>query len=192
MKKEAAKKFSKSAAREIALLALGIALITVCAWITIPFGEVPFTLQTFAVAAVGGLLGVKRGTAAVAIYILMGLVGIPVFAGFRPGIVALMGATGGYIVGFLFAAPISGLGAKLPVKRPAGRIAAIWAIDILGLALCYFFGTVWFLLIYNGGNADPMGIGAALMLCVVPYIAPDLLKLFLASLLTVRLEKHIK
>ena len=192
MKRESTKKIARGAAREISLIALGVALITVCAWISIPVGEVPFTLQTLAVAAVGGLLGVRRGTLAVLVYILMGLVGVPVFTGFRPGIVALMGATGGYIVGFLFAAPISGAAKSLPVKRNAARVAVLWAMNLLGLAVCYFFGTAWFLVVLGGGNAGAMGLGAALMLCVVPYIVPDCIKLFLAALLTVRLEKYVK
>ncbi len=182
----------KSAAREIAFIALGVALITVCAWISLPIGEVPFTLQTFAVAAVGGLLGPKRGTAAILAYVLMGLVGIPVFAGFKAGAAALMGATGGYILGFVFAALFPALAKHIPVKNKWGRSGVFYAFMVLGLAVCYAFGTVWFLMVYNRGAADPMGLSATLMLCVVPYIVPDLMKLALAAVLTVRLEKYVQ
>lgn len=186
------KKIVHSAAREVSYIALGVALITVCAWISLPIGEVPFTLQTFAVAAVGGLLGWKRGTCAVAVYVFMGLIGIPVFAGFRAGLAALMGATGGYILGFVFSVFVAGLAKLVPVKNKWARTGIFYAAMIMGHAICYFFGTVWFLLVYNGGAANPMGVGAALALCVVPYIIPDLVKLAVAALLTVRLEKYVK
>lgn len=189
--KNIASKRIHGAAKEIAYIALGVALITVCAWISLPIGEVPFTLQTFAVAAVGGLLGMKQGTAAVAVYVLMGLVGIPVFAGFKAGAAALMGATGGYILGFVFAALIPAAAKHIPVQGKRARVCIFYAAMILGLAVCYFFGTVWFLLVYNRGAADPMGVTAALSLCVLPYILPDLIKLALASFLTVKLERYV-
>lgn len=182
----------KSAAREIAYLALSVALVTVCAWISLPVGEVPFTLQTFAVALVGGLLGWKRGGAAVAVYVLMGLIGIPVFAGFKAGAAALTGATGGYIVGFVFAGLISGLWQLFPVKNAAAKTGLAFAVMIAGLAVCYFFGTVWFLLVYNRGAADPIGVSAALAWCVVPYLVPDALKLALAAALSVRLRPFVR
>lgn len=190
MKKSAETKRFHGAAREISTVALGVALITVCAWISLPIGEVPFTLQTFAVAAVGALFGLRRGMAAVAVYILMGLVGIPVFAGFKAGVPALMGATGGYILGFLFAALLPALAGRLPVRGKWARTGMFYAAMIAGLAFCYFFGTVWFLTVYNRGAADPMGVGAALMLCVVPYLLPDAVKLAAAAYLSVRLERY--
>lgn len=180
------------AARGIAYTALGVALITACAWISLPVGEVPFTLQTFAVAAVGGLLGLKRGMAAVAVYLLMGLAGIPVFAGFKAGVPALMGATGGYILGFAFAALFPALCKPLPVGNSWARTLLFFAAMLLGLFVCYFFGTAWFLTVYNRGAADPIGVAAALYLCVIPYIAPDLIKLSLAAFLTVKLERYVR
>lgn len=186
MEKSRAKR--RTAARDIAYTALGVALITVCAWISVPVGEVPFTLQTFAVAAAGSILGVRRGCAAVLVYVLMGLVGIPVFAGFQAGVPALMGATGGYILGFLFAALLPALFSHIPVKNRIARAAVLYCGMMLGLAICYLFGTVWFLLVYNNGVADPIGVGAALSLCVIPYLIPDAVKLFLAALLSARLK----
>ena len=82
-------------------IAFFAALIAVCSWISIP-SEVPFTLQTFAVCVSVGLLGGKRGTVAVLVYIFLGLVGVPVFAGFKGGVAALAGATGGYLVALIF------------------------------------------------------------------------------------------
>ena len=183
---ESKSKKYKSAAREIAFISLSVALITVCAWISIPIGQVPITLQTLAVALVGGLLGWKRGCAAVFVYILMGLIGIPVFSGFMGGPAKLFGVTGGYIFGFLFLALIPALAKLLPVKNSWLRLAIFFVSMIVGEAACYFFGTVWFVLMYK------CTVGYALAMCVVPFIVPDLVKFAVAAFLAVRLEKYIK
>ena len=180
------KKIVRSAAKGIAQTALGVALITVCAWVTIPVFTIPFTLQTFAVAFVGALLGWKKGTAAVAVYVLMGLVGVPVFSGFKSGVVALAGPTGGYIVGFVFLALFPALANLLPITKTAKRCAISYLFMVIGLAVCYAFGTGWFVVMYK------CSVGYALMLCVVPYLAADFVKLALAALLAVRLQKYLK
>ncbi len=179
-------KKGRRAAREIAYIALAVALITVSAWISLPIGPIPFTLQSFAVAFTGALLGWKRGTAAVMIYVLMGLVGIPVFSGFRAGAAALFGPTGGYIFGFFFAALLPALFKLLPVRNVWARGALFYAADLLGLAVCYFFGTVWFVLFAK------VPVGYALGVCVVPYLAPDAVKLFFAAFLAARLEGIVR
>ncbi len=186
-----AEKTGRSVAKDIAYVGLGTALIAVCAWISVPVGAVPFTLQTFAVAAVGGLLGWKRGTLAVLAYLLLGLAGVPVFSGFKAGVPALMGPTGGYILGFVLSVAVTGFAKLLPVKNRAGRTAVFYAFMILGNLLCYLFGTVWFLIVYNGGTATPVSVGGALLICVVPYILPDLIKLAIAAFLSVRLERFV-
>lgn len=187
------KKFrAKSLATELAYLAMGVALLTVCAWISMPVGAIPVTLQTFAVAAVGALLGAKRGTIAVAVYLLMGLVGIPVFSGFHAGVPALMGATGGYLIGFIFDVFIVGLFSNLPVKSKIAKTAVMYGAMILGLAFCYFFGTLWFITVFNRGSANPVGIASALSMCVIPYLLPDAVKLLVAAVLGVRLRRFIK
>lgn len=181
-----------SAAKEIAYLALGVALLTVCAWITIPVGAIPVTLQTFAVALVGVLLGAVRSVIVVFAYLLMGLIGIPVFSNFNAGVAALLGPTGGYLIGFLFSAPITGLLSALKVQNGIAKTAVVFLGAALGTAVCYFFGTLWFVTVYNRGSAETVGIAAALMLCVVPYLLPDAVKLFFSALLGVRLKKYVK
>ena len=89
-------------AKQMTAVALGAVLIIICSWLTVPFA-VPFTMQTFAVFTVLILLGGKLGTASIGLFVLMGLVGLPVFSGFRGGVGVLLGPTGGYIVGFVFA-----------------------------------------------------------------------------------------
>ena len=167
-------------------VALGAVLIAVCSWITVP-SVVPFTLQTFAVFAVCALLGGKRGLYAVALYMLLGAAGLPVFSGFGAGVGALLGPTGGYILGFAFTAlSMWGVEAKFGEALPA-RIAGM----ALGLALCYAFGTAWFMIVYARTNG-PIALGAALSMCVFPFILPDIAKMALAILISARLKPLLK
>lgn len=178
------KKFFKT----IDLVYVGIfaAVIAVCSWIQIPL-TVPITLQTFAVCAAAGLLGLKRGVLTVLVYILLGLIGVPVFSNFGAGPGVLFGITGGYIVGFIFTALIVGFAVKLFGKKIAVYILSM----ITGVAVCYAFGTAWFL-IWSVNNGSPVSLGAALMSCVVPFIIPDLVKIGVAAFLCSKLAKHIR
>ena len=167
---------------DMAYIALFAVLMAVCAWITIPM-TVPFTLQIFAVFAALVTLGGRRGTYAVVVYLLLGAVGLPVGAGFQGGLGWLLGTTGGYIVGFLCIALIywlmtAKLGESLPV---------VVAACVLGLVVCYAFGTAWFLVVY-ARNSGPIGLMTALGWCVFPYIIPDLVKLALAVFLSRRVK----
>ena len=172
--------------RDLTYIALFAVLMAVCAWITIPM-TVPFTLQIFAVFAALATLGGRRGTYAVAVYLLLGAVGLPVGAGFQGGLGWLLGTTGGYIVGFLCIALIywlmtAKLGESLPVS-----IAAC----VLGLAVCYVFGTIWFIAVY-ARTTGPVGVMTALGWCVFPYVIPDLLKLVLAVTLSQRIKGFLR
>ncbi len=163
-------------------IALFAAVITICAQIQIP-ATVPFTLQTFGVFAAAGLLGFKRGTLSVVIYILLGLIGLPVFSGFKGGPAVLFGTTGGYIIGFIFIAVIVGL-----FKDKFGVV--LWSLALsmtLGLLVCYIFGTVWFYVITNSNSN--MSVFTILSLCVFPYIPFDILKIIVAVVFVNRIEK---
>ena len=182
----------RSAAKEAAYLALGVAILTVCAWITIPFGAIPVTLQTFAVALIGALFGAARGALVVLVYFIMGLIGIPVFSSFNAGVAALLGPTGGYLIGFVFSVLTVGLFSIIPVKNKIAKTAIVYGGAILGMIICYFFGTLWFITVYNRGSAEAVSVAAALSLCVVPFLLPDAVKLFFGSLLGVRLKGAVK
>lgn len=169
------------------MIALFTALIAVCTMVTIPIPPVPFTLQTLAVFLAGGLLGAKRGTISVFIYILLGTIGIPVFANFKGGFSALIGPTGGYIIGFLATALIVGLaydkfGSKLWVMAVSMAI---------GLLACYIFGTVWFIIVYNQTKGG-MDLLKALSICVTPFLAFDAVKIIVAAIVCNRLHKLVK
>jgi biotin transport system substrate-specific component len=171
--------------RDLVLIALFAALMALCAWITIP-SVVPFTMQTFGVFMAVGLLGGKRGTLAVLVYILLGAVGLPVFSGFGGGAGVLFGKTGGYIIGFLASAltmwGIFKIGGKSWVIRGLGMLA--------GLLVCYAFGTAWFMVVYMRANG-PVTLMTVLSWCVIPYIIPDLIKIALALYLSSRIERRI-
>lgn len=166
-------------------IALFAAIIAICSWIQIPL-TVPFTLQTFAVFCTLGILGGKNGTISVLLYIILGAVGVPVFAGFSGGVGILLGTTGGYIIGFLFTALLYWVithffGDKLPVMILAMA---------LGLVVCYAFGTAWFMLVY-ARTTGAVGLMTALGWCVFPFILPDCVKIALAILLAKRIPKHL-
>lgn len=166
-------------------IALFAAIIAICSWIQIPL-TVPFTLQTFAVFCTLGILGGKNGTISVLLYIILGAVGVPVFAGFSGGVGVLLGTTGGYIIGFLFTALLYWaithfFGDKLPVMIIAMA---------LGLVVCYAFGTAWFMLVYVR-TTGAVGLMTALGWCVFPFILPDCVKIALAILLAKRIPKHL-
>lgn len=174
---------ARSKTYDMVYIAVFAVLMAICSWISIP-AFVPFTLQTFAVFLAVGVMGGKRGTWAVLIYILLGAVSVPVFAGFRGGIGILLGNTGGYIIGFLFTALIM-WGAEMLLGRKTWVLAASM---VLGLIACYAFGTIWFMAVY-AKNSGPVGFGTVLSWCVIPFIIPDAIKISLALLLSKRLSK---
>ena len=169
--------------RTLAQCALCTALIAVCSWISIP-AAVPFTLQTFAVFFTCDLLG-GAAVIPVLLYMLLGAAGVPVFSGFSGGPGVLLGPTGGYIIGFLgivvcMAAWKKWLNGRLPVVGM-----------VLGLAVCYLFGTAWFARVY-ANNGSAVSFGQARAWCVIPYIVPDALKIALARLVGSRVRAALK
>ena len=181
---EKQKNGGRRTAAVLARIALFVVIITVCSWTSIPY-VVPFTLQTFAVFFVLVLLGGKYGTAAITVYVVMGAVGVPVFSGFKGGFGALAGVTGGYIFGFV----LSGLVYwALPFKEK-NCVLKILACFI-ALLFCYACGSLWFWFVSEGALSAE-GLLHALSVCVLPYIAVDIIKIILAVLLGVKLKKLI-
>ncbi len=167
--------------RDAAYVAMGAALLALCSWLTVPM-TVPFTMQTFAVCLVAALFGARRGLWTVGCWMLLGVLGAPVFSGFRGGFGVLLGTTGGYITGFLFTALIVGVAAE----RSGRKLPALLVSMALGVLVCYAFGTAWFMAVY-AKNSGPIGLGTALGWCVLPYLLPDAVKIALAASLTGRL-----
>lgn len=168
--------------RDIAHISIFAALIAVCTWIAIP-APIPFTMQTFAVFASLGMLGGKRGTVAVLMYLFLGAVGLPVFSGFRGGIGAIMGPTGGYMAGFVAICLI-----YWAAEHFWGNGTAVMAVSfIIGLALLYGFGSIWFMRVY-AQSGESIGFWAVVSQCVLPFVLPDIAKLSLALIVTRRVR----
>lgn len=172
-----------STIRNMARCALFTALLCICSWLSVPLPHISLTMQTFGIFLTLGLLGGKWGSVACLTWLAMGAVGLPVFSGFRGGVSILLGATGGYLWGFLITCPV-----YWAVTALFGKPARIPAM-ILGLILCYGCVTLWYSFAYLGGAAS---IGPALAQCVLPYLIPDGIKLFLAHRLTVRLQPYLR
>jgi len=172
--------------KNMVYMSLGAVLMAVCSFITVPF-VVPFTLQTFGMFMVLLLLGGKKGSISILLYILLGAFGIPVFSGFGSGIGYLLGPTGGFIIGFVFSGLVYLAVENISVKNNKTRIFAL----IPSLLTCYVFGTGWYML-YCNLNGAKTGLLSALAICVLPYILPDILKLCLSCFFWKRLSPHIK
>lgn len=176
----------KSKTYDMVYISIFTVIIAVCSWISIPT-TVPVTLQTFGVFAAVGILGGRRGTMSVLLYILLGAVGLPVFSGFSGGIGRLTGNTGGYIVGFLFSALL-----MWGMEVLFGKSRLVLGISmVLGLLVCYAVGTAWFMIVYAGGTGS-VGIMTVLGWCVIPFIVPDLLKIAVVLLVSKRVAGAVK
>lgn len=174
-----------SKSKDLTYMAISIALLAVCSWISIPF-IVPFTMQTFAVFFVLGFLGGKKGTLSIIIYILLGAVGVPVFAGFAGGFGILFGNTGGYILGFI----LSGL-FMWAAEKIFGKSRRVFFLSaFIGLFLCYTFGSLWFMALYFRSTGT-ISLLTVLSWCVFPFVIPDVLKILLAGLLKSRVTKAL-
>ena len=172
--------------KKITITAIMTAVICLCSLITIPFFSVPFTMQTFGIFLALEILGAKLGAASIGTYILLGLVGVPVFSGFGAGPAHIIGPTGGYIIGFLFTAIVYLVFESL-VKT--GREITKWICRVVGLFVCYLIGTIWFVTVM-GINGKSIDIGAALTMCVLPFIIPDMIKIIFAVYIGKLIKKY--
>lgn len=157
--------------------ALFAALTAVCAQVIIPIGTVPVSLSLLPVLLCGALLRPWDAAAAMAVYILMGLAGLPVFSNLEGGAAKLLGPTGGYIIGYLPCALLTGL----LLRRRRGFLRTVLAMAC-GVLVCYAFGTLWFCV--SAGQA----LLSALSVCVLPFLPFDAGKIALAAFLSRRLE----
>jgi len=168
--------------KDMTITAVMAALICIAGPLTIPMGPIPLSLATFAVYLAGAVTGKKYGTTAVGLYLLIGIIGVPVFSGFSGGFQKLAGVTGGYLIGYLPCAFLSGIGAERAEKKERK-----WLLPVMmtaGTAVLYAIGTAWFMI--QTGNA----LGAALSLCVIPFLPGDAVKILAASILSPMIRKR--
>ena len=166
--------------RDMVMTAIMAAVMCVLGPLSIPIGPVPISLTNFAIYIALYVLGTKRGTMAVLIYLLIGLAGVPVFSGFTSGPAKLAGPTGGYLIGYLPCALITGLGAG--EKRP------VWLLPVcmlVGTAALYIIGTAWFMIQTQNTLAASMGM------CVLPFLPGDAVKIIAATLIAVPVRRTI-
>ena len=173
--------------KAITQVAVMVALIIALSQIYMPLpGGVPFTLQTMAIMLAGIILGPTKGTLSVLIYVMMGAIGLPVFAGFSGGFGIIMGNTGGYIVGFIFAAFIIGL-----LSRPSQNKIIYWTKLLTGIILgqitIFLLGMLWIMYLF-GITSVSAGLAAA----VTPFIIPELIKTPLAIVFGVKIKTALK
>ena len=172
---------SKSKAYPIVLVGVFVAIISICAWISIPMVPIPITLQILGVFITASILGAKLGTVSIIIYILLGAVGLPVFSNFIGGFGILLSPTGGFIIGFIFTALTIGIITSFKNSILINTLAML-----LGLLLCYLFGTLWYCIYAN------VDFITAVLVCVVPFLIGDAIKIIVASILVTKLKKHMK
>ena len=163
--------------RDMTRCAVFAALLGICAWMSVPMGDLAVSLQTFAVFLTLGVLGGRRGSLTFLVYLCLGAVGLPVFTGMQGGFGILLGPTGGYLWGFLATGLIFwALEGRLP----------LWLSLTLGLLACYACGTAW----YWSAYADT-GLWAVVLKCVVPYLLPDGVKLVVGLLVISKIKRSV-
>ena len=176
-------KQKKISVSEMALIAVMAAVTCIMGplSIPIPFSVVPISLTNLAVYLAIYVLGCRRGTLSYLVYLLIGLVGVPVFSQFSAGPQKLFGPTGGYLIGFIPMAVIAGIF----IEKSGRKFVLSMVGMVLGTAVCYLFGTVW--LAYQAH----MGFGAAMAAGVYPFIIGDLIKMVLAGLVAPQIYKAL-
>ena len=166
---------------QMAVTALMAAVMCVLGPLTVPIGAVPFSLANFVICLTAWLLGPKFGTLSVAVYLCIGLIGVPVFSGYGAGLAKLAGPTGGYLVGYLLLALIGGLF----IEKSNGNPVVSGIGLVLGDAACYVLGTAWFVFQMQ------CELGYALSVCVYPFIALDLAKIVVSCVVGALLRKRL-
>ena len=166
---------------QMAVTALMAAVMCVLGPLTMPIGAVPISLANFVICLTAWLLGPKFGTLSVAVYLCIGLIGVPVFSGYGAGLAKLAGPTGGYLVGYLLLALIGGLF----IEKSNGNPVVSGIGLVLGDAACYVLGTAWFVFQMQ------CELGYALSVCVYPFIALDLAKIVVSCIVGALLRKRL-
>ena len=160
--------------KQMVLIALMTAVTCVLGPLSIPlpFSPVPISLTNFAIFLAIFVLGMKNGTISFIIYLLLGAIGVPVFSSFRGGLQVLAGPTGGYLIGFIFLALIMGFALDHFDRKLVPTIIGM----IIGMAVCYAFGTVWLAKLLS------LSFKEGLMMGVIPYLAGDAAKIIIAAI----------
>lgn len=173
--------------KTMVLCAIFAAIMCVFCVMTIPIGPVPVSMATFAVTLTAIILGAKKGTISIIVYILIGAVGLPVFSGFKGGFQVLLGPTGGYIWSYILMTLFIGTFTSKPASNKIITLIKTFVVSLIGiLVICYGVGTIQFMIVQKTGLAQ------ALTLCVIPFIPFDIIKAAAASYLGYIIQKALK
>lgn len=162
--------YMKLKTREMIECSMFTAILCIFAPIAVPVGTVPVTMSLFAVILASVVLGTKKSVITVCVYLLLGLVGVPVYSFFTAGIQILLGPTGGYLWSYIFVAVICGWVSEINRNNKCLTFIGV----ILSLVLCYICGTLQFMLVCKTGISEAIGI------CVAPFVVFDFIKAFAA------------
>ncbi len=173
---------SKSKALSLTIPALFTALIAVLSPISIPIQPVPFTFSLLAIFLTGALLPPKQAFFSTLTYVMLGVVGLPVFAGFRGGLSVILGFTGGFIIAY----PIMVFVIALAVKSGKNKSIIFAPLGMLiSLVICYTLGCAWYAFVAKSSFSQ------AFSLCIAPFILFDIIKLFIASVFSIAIRKAV-
>lgn len=166
--------------------ALLAGIMAILSQFTFPIGAVPITLQSFVCALAGGILGRKWGAAAIALWLLLGVFGVPILTMGKAGPGIFFSPVGGYYVGFILMAWLAGF-------RPAekGHFLRQTLAGFAGLVSCYALGTVWFMAYFTWGLGKEMPLAAALTMTVFPFIPFDIVKVCAGVLVGTKIRQAL-
>ena len=168
--------------KKIVLIAVLAAIICIFAPFSVPAGAIPISLSTFAIYLISCSVPPKYSVPAVAVYILIGAVGIPVFSSFTGGLQCITGYTGGYIIGYIPCAFIIGF-----MTNKFCNNKFIYPLSMsIGTAVCYISGTLWYM--YRAET----GFSQAVAICILPFLLGDILKISAASFIGVTLNQRLR
>lgn len=178
----------------VAVMAAAICVVAPFS-VPLPFTAVPISFTNFMIYLALFAIGWKRGTIAYILYMAIGAVGVPVFSGFTGGLQKFAGPTGGYLIGFVFLAIIAGLFIDgINKKEDASETVKIvfYVVGmVLGLTVCYIFGTIWFM-IYTKTPFEMASVSSVLGMCVIPFLPGDAVKIIVATIVGVPLRKTLR
>ncbi len=173
----------KANLKNLCVLSLMTALMVICAWITIPFA-VPFTLQTFALFLSLLLFGGRKTLVCVGLYLILGIIGLPVFSAFGSGFGVLFGASGGFLIGFLIASAVFLVFCTIFGNGDTVKVIGC----VLSMIIYCFCGTAWYFILYVG---DGINVSTAFYACALPFVLPDMVKLFIAYTVYLKLKRVV-
>lgn len=169
----------------LTVIAMCVAVITLSSWLSVPF-TISFSMQTFAIFLISALFSPKISTSAVVFYLLLGIIGVPVFSGFNAGISALLMASGGALIAFPFCSLIISLFRKKYFENTFFYILLM----LIALFICYTLSCLWYIFVFS--PAKTTSIFSAITICVFPFIIPDVIKILLTCFVFKRIYPYIK